>query len=103
MAWIIATVVLALLVVLYHTIYWKALTEGRHLRNYALLILLDELVYVAQRKSLSDFVRTTDAKNAGDLKIKVSLAVDSLVERLGDKTLLGVAGLLWKLRNSPGT
>ena len=100
MAWIIA-VVLALLVVLYHTIYWKSLTEGRHLRNYALLILLDESAYAAQRKGLSNLVHSIDAKNAGDLKIKVSLALDSLVARLGDALLGGVAGLLWKLRNSP--
>jgi hypothetical protein len=99
MAWIIATVVLALLVVLYHTLYWKALTEGRHLRNYALLILLDESVYGAQRKGLSDLVHSLDAKNAGDLRIKVSLALDQLAARLGH-TLLGVAGLLWKLKNS---
>jgi len=99
MAWIVATVVLALLVVLYHTLYWKALTESRHLRNYALLILLDESVYATQRKGLSDLARSIDAKNAGELGSKVNLALDSLAARLGH-TLLGVAGLLWKLKNS---
>jgi hypothetical protein len=99
MAWIIATVMLALLVVLYHTLYWKALTESRHLRNYALLILLDESICAVQRKGLSDLVRSIDAKNAGELGLKVNLALDQLVARLGH-TLLGVAGLLWKLRSS---
>jgi hypothetical protein len=102
MAWMIAVAVLALLVVLFHTLYWRALTEGRHLRNYALLILLDETVYAAQRRGLSDLVQSIDAKNAGELGSKVNLALDSLAARLGH-TLLGVAGLLWKLKNSPRT
>lgn len=100
MGWIIAGA-LAIAVVLFFTLYWKALTEGRHLRNYALLILLDELVYAAQRKGLSDLVQNIDAKNAGELGSRVNLALDGLAARLGH-TLLGVAGLLWKLKNSQG-
>jgi hypothetical protein len=99
MEWIVG--LLTLVVVVLIAIYRRSLTEGRHLRNYALLILLDEKVYAAQRKGLSDLVQSIDAKNAGELGSKVNLALDSLAARLGH-TLLGVAGLLWKLKNSPG-
>jgi hypothetical protein len=99
MEWIIGALVIS--VVLLIALYRKSLGEGRHLRNYALLILLDDSVYAAQRKGLSDLVRSIDAKNAGDLGLKVNLALDKLAARLGH-TLLGVAGLLWKLKNSAG-
>jgi hypothetical protein len=96
----IAAGVLGLIALLFITLYRKSLNEGRHLRNYALLILLDQSVYNAQRQGLSALVRSLDAKNAGDLGLKVNLALDQLAERLGG-TLLSVAGLLWKLKNSP--
>ena len=89
-------VVTALFIVL----YWKAVAESNRLTNYALIILLDETVYFAQRKGLTDLVRSIDAKNAGDLGGKVNLAVIQLAERLRGASL-GVAGLLWKLKTAP--
>jgi hypothetical protein len=48
---------------------------------------------------LSDVVQSIEAKNAADLGLKVNLLLNRLAERLRD-TMLGVAGLLWKLKNS---
>jgi hypothetical protein len=97
MAWVIVAVLSGLLL-LWHSLYWRALKEGRVLRNYALL--LDEGVYAVQRKGLHDLVQSISAKNAGDLGAQVNLSLDHLAARLGH-TLLGVNGLLWKLKNSP--
>ena len=96
--WIIAalTGVVLLLTKLYRT----SLRENRGLTNCALLILLDEKVHEAQRASLLEFVRASDAKNAGALGISVRIATQSLAARLHD-TMLGVNGLLWKLKNNP--
>jgi hypothetical protein len=99
MAWWIAGA-LALLLALFYTLYHRALRETRHVTNYVLLILLDESVYAAQRKGLVDLVRTIDARNAGELGMKINLATTQLAERLGH-TLLGTAGLLWKLKEHP--
>jgi hypothetical protein len=79
--------------------YRKSLDESRNLTNYALLILLDEGVCDAQRKALADFVHTIDARNAADLGAKVNLATTQLAARLGH-TLLGTAGVLWKLKQT---
>jgi hypothetical protein len=98
MEWIVGA--LALVVVLLVTLYRKSIRECNHLTNFALLILLDERVYAAQRKGLADLVHTIEAKNAGDLGGRVNLALIQLAERLGD-TMLGTAGLLWKLKNTP--
>jgi hypothetical protein len=89
--------VLALLLLLFIALYRKSLKESRDLTNFALLILLDEGVCANQRKALTQFVRSSDARDAADLRIKVSLATAQLAARLGH-TLLGTAGLLWKLR-----
>ena len=93
--WIIAA--LTGVVLLLAKLYWISLREGRHLTNYALLILLDEKVHGAQRASLAEFIRASDAKNASELGINVRLATHSLAARLYH-TMLGVNGLLWKLR-----
>ena len=58
------------------------------LTNYVLLVLLDEKVQGVQRASLVEFVHATDAKNAGDLGIKVRLATESLATKLYGNTLL---------------
>jgi hypothetical protein len=95
MEWIAG--VLAVLLILFIALYNRSLKESRQLTNFALLILLDEGICAAQRKALTDLVRTIDARNAGDLGMKVNLATTQLAARLGH-TLLGTAGLLWKLR-----
>jgi hypothetical protein len=88
MEWIVG--ILALVLVMQIALYRKSLQEGRDLANYALLILLDETVYAAQRKGLSDLVRTIDAKKmAGDLGAQINISLVRLARRLGD-TLLGV-------------
>jgi hypothetical protein len=89
--------VLALLLLLFIALYRKSLKESRDLTNFALLILLDEGVCADQRKALTELVRSIDARNGGDLGAKVNLATAQLAARLGH-TLLGTAGLLWKLR-----
>jgi hypothetical protein len=94
--WIIAALTGVVLVTA--KLYWTSLSENRQLTNYALLILLDEKVHEAQRAGLADFVRASDAKNAGELGINVRLATQSLAARLND-TILGVNGLLWKLKS----
>ena len=91
--------VLAILVVLFWVLYWKAITECRNVSNYALLILLDESVYAAQRAGLIELVRSIKAENAGELGQKVNLSLSQLAARLGG-TLLGTGGMLWKLKQS---
>jgi hypothetical protein len=95
MGWLVG--VLGLLVVLLIALYRKSMNECRDLTNFALFILLDESVCAAQRKALTDLVRTIDADHAGDLSLKVNLAMVQLAARLSD-TLLSTVGLLWKLR-----
>jgi len=95
MEWLVG--VLALLLLLFIALYRKSLGESRDLTNFALLILLDEGVCTNQRKALTELVRSIDARNAGDLGAKVNLATVQLAARIGH-TLLGTAGLLWKLR-----
>ena len=96
MEWIIG--VLVLLVVLTGSMYWKSVRQCNQLTNFALLILLDEGIHTAQRYGLINLVRTIDAKNAGELGSKMNIATGRLAEKL-EGTTLGVAGLLWKLRN----
>jgi hypothetical protein len=98
MEWVLVAI-LGVLVVLFFWLYWKALSEGRALRNYALLVLLDEGVYAVQRKGLTDLVRSIEAKDAADLGFKVYQSLDRLAERLRN-TMLGVNGLRWKLKTS---
>ena len=99
MAWVIVAAVLGVILG-YCVGYWRAVREGRLLRNYALLLLLDERAYTVQRKGLHDLVQSINAKNAVDLGAQVHLSLDNLAARLAP-TMLGVGGLLWKLKNSP--
>jgi hypothetical protein len=94
--WIIAA--LTGVVLLLTKLYRISLRENRELTNYALLILLDEKVHEVQRASLAEFVRVSDAKNAKELGTNVYLATSKLAARLSGN-MLGVAGLLWKLKN----
>jgi hypothetical protein len=94
--WIVAALAVVLLVQI--KVYRLALAENRALTNYVLLMLLDGKVQGVQRASLVEFVHATDAKNAGDLGIKVRLATESLATKLYGNTLLGVNGMLWKLK-----
>jgi hypothetical protein len=95
--WIVAF--LALAVILLALMYRQALAEGRHLTNFALLILLDDKVHAAQRHGLTDLVRSIEAKSAADLYPKVSLATTNLATKLSH-TILGTSGLLWQLRQT---
>jgi hypothetical protein len=97
--WLIAG--LAIVVVVLIAIYRLALKENRDMTHYALLILLDEDVYRAQRQVPFEFVRTTDASGASDLGTKVYLATGRLASKLS-RNALGVAGLLWKLKTQQG-
>jgi hypothetical protein len=99
MGWIIAAL-LALVVVVLTALYRKALNEERNLTNYALLILLDESAWKAQRRGLHEMVRSLDVSNAGQLGAQVNLATSQLAARLSG-TILGVAGMLWKLKQQP--
>jgi hypothetical protein len=93
--WIVAALVVVLLLMI--RLYRISLRETRALTNYTLLILLDEKVLAAQRESLREFVRASEAKNAGELGGKVYLATGQLAEKLSH-TVLGTNGLLWELK-----
>ena len=94
--WIIAA--LGCVVLLLIKLYWTSVLESRGPANFALLILLDDKVYQAQREGLAKFVRTNDAKNAGELGSSTYLATCNLAAKLSHNVL---GGLLWKLKNSP--
>jgi hypothetical protein len=87
----------AIMAVLFINLYWKSVRQCNQLTNFALLILLDDGVHTAQRKGLTELVRSIDAKNAVDLGSKINLATGRLAAKL-EGTTLGVAGLLWKLK-----
>ena len=97
MEWSIIAV-LAMVVLILVALYSKAVSENNKLSNYALLILLDDKVHASQRAGLTEFVRACEAKNARELGGKANLATVQLASRLSG-TVLGVAGLLWKLKN----
>ena len=94
---LVASLILGAVALLFVHLYRTALRENRALVNYALLILLDDGVCGVQRKGLADLVKSIDAKNAGELGIKVGVATTQLAERLSLNTLV-IGGLLWKLR-----
>jgi hypothetical protein len=102
MSWMIATVVLGAVALLFIHLYRMSLRENRALANYALLILLDDGVYAVQRKGLADLVRSTDARSAVELGPKVYLSATNLALRLSGNSA-AVAGLLWKLKGSAAT
>ncbi len=95
MLWL--TIIFGALFVWYFMLHQRATTERRDLSNYALLVLLDDKIYRAQREGLVGFVRTTEAKDALELGMKANMSVIHLARQLGN-TLLGTQGLLWKLR-----
>jgi cbb3-type cytochrome oxidase subunit 3 len=97
MSWMVASFFLAIVALLFVHLYRTALRESRSLANYALLILLDDGVCGVRRKGLADLAQSIDAKNAGELGIKVGVATTQLAERLSLNTLV-IGGLLWKLR-----
>jgi hypothetical protein len=71
---LVASLILGAVALLFVHLYRTALRENRALANYALLILLDDGVCGVQRKGLADVVKSIDAKNAGELGIKVGVA-----------------------------
>jgi hypothetical protein len=97
MSWMVASIILGVVALLFIHLYRIALRENRALARYALMLLLDDGVCAFQRKGLADLVKSIEAKNAGELGPKVYLATTQLAERLSINPL-GVAGLLWKLR-----
>jgi hypothetical protein len=97
MIWI--AIILGVLLVACFRLYRRSVKESQDLGNYALLILLDERVYAAQKNGLEQLVKKIDAKDAADLGMKVTLSLSNLASNLGH-TLLGTAGLLWKLRTT---
>lgn len=105
MVW--AVVALAVLCVVLWSLYKRSMRESRSLANYALLLLLDEKVYTAQKSGLHQLVTSLDASGASDLGPKVNLSLSKLALSL-ENTILGVAGMLWQLKgqrdlNHPGT
>jgi hypothetical protein len=95
--WII--VPLAGVALMFMNLYRIALRENRQLTNYALLVLLDETVLSSQRKSLAEFARASNAKNAGELGSEAYLATTRLAGRLPG--YISIGGLLWKIKNAP--
>jgi hypothetical protein len=96
----IALTVVTILLVLTFWIYWKSLSDSRALRSYALLILLDEGVYHAQRQGLIQLVETSSAKSANELATKVMLSVDDLANRLAKTSTPGVHAGLWQIKKA---
>ena len=89
---------LAVLVLLLAELYRRALREISLLANFALFVLLDGNAYAAQRQGLMDLVRSIDARNALELGARVNASLSKLAAR-PYATKLGIAGLLWKLKN----
>jgi hypothetical protein len=96
MAWWIV-IAFAIVLLLMAMVYRTSLRAQRRLTNYALLLLLNDEVLEKHRADLSEFVRSVDAKGAGDLGLQVYKATTKLAVSMSDNSL-GVAGLLWKLR-----
>jgi len=94
--WIVGALGVAVVVLI--SVYRIALRANRALTNFALLILLDPEVHEKQRASLAEFVRTTDAKSAGDLGIRAALSMQSFAIKSHDR-MLGVYELLWQLKD----
>src|ERR1700733_9545536 len=109
MAWMLGVSILAIFLLV--ALYRRSIRQNSHLTNYALLLLLDDSVHAVQKRGLQELVASLDATGASELGGKVNLAVSNLADRLSH-TMLGVAGMLWKLHeqsmrrdaaNSPST
>jgi hypothetical protein len=100
MAWIVTALFAVILTsMIFH--YRRALGEAGALNSLLLLVLLNESTYAAQKSSLLGFIFKSDAKDAGDLSVKVLTALSELALRMThqDKTFhLGVSGILWKTK-----
>ena len=90
--------ILAVLVLLLAELYRRALREIGLLVNLALLVLLDGNAYAVQRQGLVDLVQSIEATNALQLSARVSASLSTLAARQ-NATKLGIAGLLWRLKN----
>ena len=99
--WLVVCV-LGLLVVLFHRLYWRALSERRQLVNLLILVLLKDDVREKQHSGLVDFIATCNAKSAAELGSAANLALTDLAMRLGGNTL-GVAGMLWQVKRGQST
>jgi hypothetical protein len=95
MEWVVG--LLAIVAVMFIALYRKSLRENRNITHFALMVLIDPIVYQAQRDSLIEFVRTNAASTASDLGMAAYLATGSLANKMALNPL-AVAGLLWQLR-----
>ena len=99
MAWWIVAAILVVVLLVMVAVYRTSLREQRALTNYALLLLLNDEVLEKHRTDLAEFVRQSNAKGAADLGVQVYAATTRMVVGMSGNSL-GVAGLLWKLKNS---
>ena len=81
-----------------------ALDEGTGLTSLLIMVLLDDEVRQSQRKGLIDFVKSTPAKDAHELSLKVHSAMSDLASKVAKSNIvLGAPGFLWKLKQDSAT
>lgn len=94
--WLIGAI-LALLLVNFYKLYWRALSDSRQLVNFLVLVLLKDDVREKQRANLVAFIANSNANGAAEIGTAVNLALTDLAVRMKDNTL-GVAGILWEVK-----
>ena len=94
-------VILVATLILLAVAYSRGIRQRNHVTNLLLLVLLDDRVYRAQQVGLKRLCITTTAKDPNDLAGKIMASTGNLADNLAE-TMLGVSGMLWKLRQSSG-
>ena len=102
MWWALAFFMASMIAALFSWLYWKALSESRALRQYALVVLMEESAYLSQRDALRRLVAKMDGvQNQTQLWLRVCQALDNEAQHAEKSAIPGVAaGLLWHMRNA---
>jgi hypothetical protein len=91
---------LAAAAVFLFVLYRRSVAQRGYMTKYALLLLLDDSACAAQRRWLHELVRNTPTGSAIELGSKIDAATAIQAARIPN-TMLGVAGMLWKLKQHP--
>ena len=88
---------LAIVVVTLVSVYRISVREGRELTHYLLMLILQDDIYRAARINLSNYVASSDAKNAAQLSSEVFMVAGKSAANMEKYSLL-VSQLLWQMK-----
>jgi hypothetical protein len=102
MWWALAFLIMSVIAVIVIWLHRIAVSKGHALRQYVLVVLMEEGAYLSQREALRRLVAQMDGvENPTQLWLRACRALDSEVQQAQKKTRPDIAaGLLWHMRNT---